>query len=127
MNDLSIPERFPGGVAFINDVSHPNLIDQDVFIIGKVESYKNNCLYIKTASENSSTNKEILIENFYNTSQNDVSVGCTIGIIGKVLSADTIDFIEIFNEGMEDFQLFDSIPKLMKLYNQKKDQTSLFV
>jgi len=115
-----IPNRFPNGVPFICDITNPNLIDQEVFIIGKVISFKNNSLYIKPTSEGNS--KEIHIENF----QGDVPQSNFIAILGRVLSSDTIEYIESFSEGFEEFELFDKIPKYMKIYNTKKDTTSLF-
>lgn len=112
-----IHEKFPEGVPFVNKLDAYN--DQEVFLVGQVISFKNNSLYIKIDSEGG----EIHVENFMGS----IPSSNVVALVARVLSNDTVEFIEGFSEGMEDFDMFDKISQYMRVLGKRKDDLEKFV
>ena len=112
-----VHERYPEGIPFINNLN--SYIDQEVFLVGQVINFKNNSLYMKLDGEGN----EIHVENF----NGSVPSSNFIALIARVLSNDTVEFVEGFSEGMNDFDLFDKISQYMKILGKRKDDLEKFV
>ncbi len=112
-----IHEKFPEGVPFVNKLE--SNIDQEVFIIGQVISFKNNSLYIKLDPEGGQIN----VENFMGS----IPTSNIVALVVRVLSNDTVEFVDGFSEGMEDFEMFDKISQYMRVVSKRKDDLEKFI
>ena len=113
MSEDAIHERYPDGVPFVNDISNKELIDQDVFIIGEVKHFKGSTLYMKLNPDS----HEISVTGF----RGEVPSNNYLAIIGKVVTSDSIEFIDSFTNGLQDFELFDQLQKYFYILSQKKE------
>jgi|JI10StandDraft_1071094.scaffolds.fasta_scaffold542122_2 hypothetical protein len=111
-------EEYRNGIQFTNNLS--GFEGKTVLVIGKVVSQKHHNLYLQISDNQ---NKEIMVQNF----KGHIPEHKMITIMGRVGTADDLEFITSFNSGFENFELWEEMQKFHTLYSNKHDVLSKFV
>jgi hypothetical protein len=104
-------------LPLVNESNMKNYINRYVIIHGKVNSVKNNSLFL---SINQDTNTDIIVKNF----NQNVRVGSNIKIIGKVFNDLSLDYLDMIPL-TDDFDL-KLLNEMIPIINHK-EVSSMFM
>lgn len=111
--------QLKSGTPIVNHTNIKSFINQEVMIFGKKDSYSQRTLFLSTTEEKND-DSIILIRNVKEEDLKNPETNYYC-ILGAVDSDGSINYIDQFSEGMENFDFLENVNKLINLYKIKKD------
>ena len=107
------------GVPIVNSTNIKSFVNKEVMIYGKKDSYSQRTLFLSTTEEK----KDDTVVMIRNIKEEDINSSNSdyFCIIGMVDSDGSVNYIDQFTEGMENFEFLENVNKLINLYKVKKD------